>query len=256
MSNLNERYFVLAKLSNNKVTHIHSEHDTLDAACAEGAKTTHPDYAVFTGDRLAEKLSGPELVACFNALVEKTDRVERFSDRGTAVQRILRAWEPHKDAYDASLDPKCTGAQKQFPDPSAGGTLHSLVIMTDAVKNQKQEAPKATTEVVAPGGNDIWPDAPADNKEKRVKAKKTKAVAAPKEDTRTIVLAAKSAYKDKVWHKGSLRGRAFAWLAEQDGKIVYADAVRDLAKKLGVAQGVVRGLIVKIAELKLLEVKA
>jgi len=85
-------YLLIQSTAKNVALRILSAHDTADAAQGVGESFSEqqlPNFIVMAKAELG-KLPGPELVALYNVMTE--EKVQRFTDKETAVARVLRAW--------------------------------------------------------------------------------------------------------------------------------------------------------------------
>jgi hypothetical protein len=99
-------------------------------------------------------LTGTELVAVYNSLVTEAERVQRFSDKETAVRRTLDAIDSHLAIPDTAPPanketevPKPKKAAKKPASPKRGrptkdlvGTLHIVPAKCKGKKWQKNSA--------------------------------------------------------------------------------------------------------------------
>jgi hypothetical protein len=105
-------YFLLTKSARGAFTGIASSHETMSEAETAAATCTAPDYDIVKG---LATLSGPALVALHNAIAPKAQAVERFSDKESAVRRILAA-------HAAPKAPKPQRTPRSSPKPRAPST--------------------------------------------------------------------------------------------------------------------------------------
>jgi len=119
---------------NKKVPFLLGVCETLEQAEAMGTASDAEDYAACSAGKLSDLFTLSELAAIFNS-IPGDERVERFSDKASAVKRIAAKAEANKEAL-AEGNTKRKAAKRKATAKESGRPRARITGIIKAVKNE------------------------------------------------------------------------------------------------------------------------